>query len=103
MVMNQTSANETMLALMHEQVFTRMQASPQEYREGYVRGYSECATALMDICEAMFADTIGIEYVRARLVSKIEDAAIQLDRLTETRRNSFVLSYKDQLVGEAKI
>ena len=96
MEINKTNSNEALLfASLQERVPCSMQPSSQEYREGYVRGFSECATTLMEICETMFADTVGLQYVRARLVNKIEDAAIKLDRITEKRRDSFLFSYEE--------
>ena len=51
----------------------------EEYREGYVRGYAESATTLLNLCESVFGGTIGLEYVRERFAAKIEDRAVMLE------------------------
>ena len=78
-----TRQDESLLTLPPLLTPVAIRCQHREYREGYVRGYTEAASALLNICELFFAGSTNLPSVRQRFAAKIEDAAVMLDEIEQ--------------------
>ena len=73
--------NEKRLAQSESLTPVVLHGFQEEHRDFYMKGYIESANTLLKICEAVFAGSPGIQYVRERFAARITEEAELMDEI----------------------